>query len=90
MFNAQENTVTSPIATGDAGIIIKADGTPQIFNTYTKAQLESPTPEMTQTMQKLMALMVAWNLPPVMDVVMQVANDPAIVGSQIMSTGSLN
>ena len=90
MFNAQENTVTSPIATGDAGLVIKADGTVQIFNTYTQEQLASPTPEMTQTMQKLMALMVAWNIPAVMDVVIQVANDPAVVGSEVMSTGVLN
>ena len=90
MFNVQENTVTSPIAAGDAGIIIKADGTPQIFNTYTPEQLASPTPEMTETMQKLMALMTAWNLPPVMDVVLQIANDPNVVGSQVMSSGPLN
>jgi len=85
-----ENTVSSPIDAGDAGIIIKADGKVQLFNTYTPEQLAAPTEAQKLAMQRLYYLMVALQIPQVMNVLSQLATDPEIVGDGGIQTGRLN
>lgn len=79
----QKNLVGAPIGAGDAGIVIRPDGRPEIFNTYSPEELANPTPEQSETMERLIAVLTAWSLPPVMDVLLQVAADPAIMNPQI-------
>lgn len=78
----QSQLQSSPIEEGDAGIVLKADGTFRVFSTgkidpnnMTEAQLEQG--------EKLVALSLALSLPDVMNMLKQMANDPAIVGNVV-------
>lgn len=86
----RENLTTSPIEAGDAGLVIKANGRIQIFNTFTPDQLAAMTPLQKETGKKLMALMTACAIPAVMDVLMQVASDPDVVGPAGIHLGPMN
>lgn len=81
-----ENVVSAPIQEGDAGIILKADGTFKVFSTGVTGAL---SPAQEEQGKKLLALSVALSIPEVMNVLMQMASDPAIVGEGI-SLGTLN
>ncbi|UIN38381.1 hypothetical protein [Methylobacterium oryzae] len=75
-----ENTVTSPIEHGDAGVILKPDGTFKVFSTGIDGPL---TPAQEAQGRKLIALSIALRYPEVMMVLERMANDPAIVGDGI-------
>ncbi|MBP2498352.1 hypothetical protein ABID82_005038 [Methylobacterium sp. PvP062] len=75
-----ENTVTSPIEHGDAGVILKPDGTFKVFSTGVDGPL---TPAQEAQGRKLIALSIALRYPEVMMVLERMANDPAIVGDGI-------
>jgi hypothetical protein len=78
-----ENVTHTPIGEGDAGIIIKADGSFQVFNTFKDYDPNNPTPEQLEVGQKLTAIAVALKFKPVMDLLKQMANDPEIVGETV-------
>jgi hypothetical protein len=71
----------SPIADGDAGLVIKADGSVQIFNTYNVSDPSQFTPEQLKIGETLVALSVALKVPAIMDILFQMAKDPEIVGT---------
>lgn len=68
----------------EAGITLKADGGFIIWSTFKDPS--NPTPQQTTQMSHLMAFAAALKLPPIMDVLLQVANDPAIF-EQALDTG---
>lgn len=75
-----ENTVSSPIEHGDAGVILKPDGTFKVFSTGIDGPL---TPAQEAQGKKLIALAIALRYPEVMSVLERMANDPDIVGEGI-------
>lgn len=81
-----EDTVTAPIEQGDAGVILKPDGTFKVFSTGVDGPL---TPAQEAQGRKLIALSIALRHPEVMAVLERMANDPAIVGEGI-DLGTMN
>lgn len=84
----QSQLLSSPIQEGDAGIVLKPDGTFQVFSTgkidpnnMTEAQLEQG--------EKLVALSLALSIPEVLNMLKTMANDPEIVG-KTMDLGRTN
>ena len=75
-----ENVLSAPIEHGDAGIIIKPDGSFKVFATGVEGDL---TPEQMQQGEILVALSVALKFPQVMEVLKNMARDPALVGDGI-------
>lgn len=71
----------SPIADNDAGLIIKADGSVQLFNTYGVEDPSQFTAEQLKVGENLIALTIALQVPAIMDVLRSMAKDPEIVGS---------
>jgi hypothetical protein len=67
-----------------AGIILKADGSFLIWNTFKNPS--NPTELQTQQMSQLLGFSAALQLPAVMDVLLIVANDPEIF-EQTLNTG---
>jgi hypothetical protein len=61
---------------GDAGIILKADGSFRVWNTIKDPG--NPTPYQLEQSRILLAFMAALKLPQIMDVLFQVASDPEI------------
>lgn len=81
-----ENIVSTPIEEGDAGIILKRDGT---FRVFTTGEIEAAKLTDTQLNQgmKLQALALALAVPQMMNVLMQMAQDTDIVGESGINTG---
>jgi hypothetical protein len=75
-----EDTVTSPVEHGDAGVILKPDGSFKVFSTGVDGPL---TPAQEAQGRKLIALTIALRYPEVMAVLERMANDPDIVGDGI-------
>lgn len=75
-----ENLVSTPIGEGDAGIILKSDGTFRIFNCSKIAEDGTLTQEQAVQGTKMMALAAALSIPAIMDMLIQLSTDPAIVG----------
>lgn len=73
---SQKNT-TGLWEAGDAGLIIKPDGTFAIINSF-DADPAKMTPEQAETIKKLRALCVPLRLPQVMDMLEGVANDERV------------
>lgn len=69
-----------PIEPGDAGLVFKQDGMFYLFNTYSKEDLVSPTPEQERTMLILDAFSVAIQHPKIIEVLITMANDPEVRG----------
>jgi hypothetical protein len=67
----RENVQKPTIAEGDAGIILKADGTFRIFNTI--ADPTNLTPAQRELGQKLLALATALQDPVILDLLYQAA-----------------
>lgn len=82
------NVTATPITTGDAGIILKQDGTFQLFSTG-EIDGNNMTPEQLAQGEKLFALAVALQVPGVMDTLLMMAADPAIVGENVIAIGRL-
>lgn len=74
-----ENIVSAPIEEGDAGVILKADGSFKVFSTA-KIDGTNLTPAQREQGEKLIALSVALKYPEIMGILMQMARDPALVG----------
>jgi len=77
-----ENIVSAPIESGDAGVILKPDGSFKVFSTG-KLDVANLSEEQIQQGKVLLALAVALKYPEIMDILMMAATDPAIVGDGI-------
>ncbi|SER27442.1 hypothetical protein SAMN05216548_11459 [Faunimonas pinastri] len=80
-----ENVTATPIEEGDAGIILKPDGTFKVFSTGLIDGANLTTAQQEQG-KRLMALSVALAHPQVMDILLQMAADPDIVGEKVVDT----
>lgn len=68
----RENVQRPTVEEGDAGIILKADGSFRIFNTI--ADPTRLTPAQRETGKKLIALATALQDPVILDILMQAAS----------------
>lgn len=83
----KEITAT-PIQEGDAGVILKKDGTFEIFNAHANIDPANMTERQLEQGQILMALSVALKIPAVMAILVNMANDPNVVGEAIIDKGT--
>ncbi|MCP1540124.1 hypothetical protein [Methylorubrum extorquens] len=84
----QEDFVSAPVEHGDAGVILKPDGSFKIFSTG-EIDGANLTPEQERQGKTLLALAVALKFPEVMAILEQMSVDPNIVGDGI-DLGTLN
>jgi hypothetical protein len=82
------NIASQPIGEGDAGIILKKDGSFQIFNTHAAIDPSNMTERQIEQTETLMAFAVALQIPEIMAILKQMSQDPAIVGDKILDYGS--
>lgn len=72
------SNLPSPIEEGDAGVILKNDGSFQVFNTYKNPDPAKMTPRQLEQMETILALVAALKVPEIMNVLKQMAQDPTI------------
>lgn len=84
----QGNIATTPISEGDAGLVLKKDGSFQIFNTHADIDPTNMSPRQIEQTETLMAFAVALQHPEIMTILKQMSQDPAIVGDKILDYGS--
>jgi hypothetical protein len=79
-----KNIVSSPITNGDAGIILKENGS---FEIFTSGDLKNGTLTNEQQVQatKLMALSAALSIPSVMDTLITLSEDKEVFGGLDLS-----
>ncbi|TXN08939.1 hypothetical protein FV222_00265 [Methylobacterium sp. WL103] len=77
-----DNLVSAPIEEGDAGFILKPNGEFKIFSTGA-INAENMTAAQRAQGEKLLALACAVAIPEVMNMLIQMSRDPAIVGDGI-------
>lgn len=78
-----KQTTATPVQEGDVGIILKKDGSYEVFNTHAGFDPENMTEDQMEQGAKLLALTVALRYEAVMNVLRNMANDPAIVGQPV-------
>jgi hypothetical protein len=71
------------IEPGDAGIILKGDGTFQLWNTFKDIAPENLTPHQIEVGKILMGFAAALKLPQIMQVLHTVANDKNIFSETV-------
>jgi hypothetical protein len=81
-----EHLVADPIQTGDAGVILKIDGSFKVFSTG-DIDPEHMTIAQVEQGRRLQALVLALSIPQVMQILFQMLDDPAIVGRPGVNTG---
>ena len=69
----------NPLAENNTGLFVKPDGSVRAFNTYDLVN-NTPSEAEKATNQKVMALIVALKVPAIMNILLEMAADPAIVG----------
>lgn len=79
-MNQHIQTETSPIQEGDAGVVLKKDGSFQIFNTHADFDPTKMTDRQIEQATILNAFKTALLHPAVLQVLIEVSNDPRIVG----------
>jgi hypothetical protein len=81
-----------PIEEGDVGLVLTKTGGFFLFNAHAKADLDpaNMTERQLEQGRIIDAFSVALRLPAVMDVLFQVANDPAVVGDVVVDYGVAN
>ena len=84
-----DHVTNAPISDGDAGVILRADGTFQLFSTG-DMNGGNLTEEQMQIGRKLSALALALSLPSVMNVLYTMLDDPAITGAPGIDLGRLS
>lgn len=87
MTSPVATTLTSPIAEGDAGIVIKADGSFQIFTTGT-IDPNAMTESQIRQGQILMALATALNTPELLQVLLEASNELNVDAADILDVGA--
>lgn len=82
----------SPIEDGDAGLILRKDGTVQIFNCFgdEAREIEDFTAEQIETHRRLMALLVALSSSEIMSTLIAASLDPRVVGDPGIRSGAVN
>jgi hypothetical protein len=75
-----KHIVSNPIQEGDAGIVLKRDGSFQLFSTGA-IDADNLSPEQISQAKILNALAVALAIPQIMEVLFRMAEDPDIVGN---------
>lgn len=85
-----ENLTSEPIGKGDAGIILKPDGTWKVFNCAEIGADGKLTPEQEEQGLKLMALSVALSVPQAMTMLLELAADPAISGAGVVDLSGVS
>lgn len=83
----KSDLVSAPIQEGDCGIVLKPDGTFQVFSTGVKSS--GLTPEQMEQGNKLVCMIVALKTPQIMHMLAELANDPAVKGAGV-NLGALN
>lgn len=83
-----ENVTAAPIENGDAGIILKADGSFRVFNCHEGLDPSKVTEAQKDQARKLMAFAVALQVPAVMEILYDFSQNPDIVGS-VLDLGKL-
>lgn len=73
-------TEASPIGEGDAGVVLKKDGTFALFNTHENFDPANMTERQIEQATILTAFKTALRHPSVMQVLIEVSNDPRIAG----------
>jgi hypothetical protein len=84
-----ENVTAAPIEAGDAGIILKADGSFRVFNCHEGLNPDNVTEAQKDQARKMMAFAVALQVPAVMEILYDFARNPDIVGS-LFDRGQFN
>lgn len=74
-----EEMTSTPIGEGDAGVILKKDGSFQVFNTYKTFDPENITDRQREQVEAVMAFSVALKFPAIMQILVQMSQDPDIV-----------
>jgi hypothetical protein len=82
------NIASQPISEGDAGIVLKKDGSFQIFNTHAAVDPSNMTERQIEQTETLMAFAVALQIPEIMTILKQMSHDPNVVGDKILNYGS--
>ncbi len=77
--------LNSPIEEGDAGIVLKPDGTFKVFSTG-KIDANNMTEAQLDQGEKLVALSLALTIPQILNMLKTMAADPDVVG-QISDVG---
>ena len=78
------NLTNRPIQKGDAGIVLRADGSFDIFNCFEfTGEPIVLTPHQLETGEKLLALTIPLRVPEVMRLLQSMAHDPDIVGEPL-------
>ena len=72
----------TPIGDGDAGLVFKADGLFYLFNTFDLSDLDAVTDQQRHTMLILDAFSVAVQHPEILDVLIEMANNPQFRGTE--------
>lgn len=87
MTSPVATALTSPIAEGDAGIVIKADGSFQIFTTGT-IDPRAMTESQIRQGQLLMALATALNTPELLQVLLEASNELHADAADVLDIGA--
>lgn len=80
-----EANLPRPIQDGDSGIVLTKDGGWFVFSCNPGLTMDSkPTPIQKTHAEILQALAVALKVPQLLDILKQAANDPNIVGTELL------
>ena len=63
---------------GDAGIILKKDGTFRVFNTHANLDPKALTPRQIEQGKQILGLSAALQLPELMEILVNAASDPTL------------
>jgi hypothetical protein len=80
-----DNVTATPFADGDAALIIKASGKVELVNCFDLTN--NATEQDIETMEKLVALAAALNIPTVMDMLLKLVRDPKIFTDGLINYG---
>lgn len=83
----QSHLLEAPIGEGDCGIVFKPDGSFHVFSTG--AVGTNTDPVLLDNMRKIMAFALALQVPPLMQILLDVLEDEAIVGT-VLDIGKPN
>lgn len=75
----QDNVAPGPIGDNECGIVLHADGEFQIFNTFKDIDPTALSPLQLEMMNKLVGLSIALKFPQVMQMLIDMSNDPDMV-----------
>lgn len=83
------NLMTYPIQEGDAGVILRRDGSYHFFNTHAGLDGANLTARQLEQAETLLAFAVALEHPAIMELLKNMASDPAITGGSIIDKSQM-